>query len=237
MTSLKISELVDRMNVPEGVFVPTGTSHLLVECVLQQERKFGRLLDLGCGSGLVGISLLLSSEQDSKHLYASDVSERATLATAANCEECGITHTVKTGTLFSPWEGHSFDTIVNDVSGVSETVADISPWFSGVPCESGADGTKFVNEIIKNASDYLSADGVLYFPVLSLSAATKTIELAHEIYEFVERIGRSEWLLPKEMQAHSELLLNLRDDGLIDFNEKFGAMVWWTEIYAARNVR
>ena len=47
----KICEVSVELN--ENVFKPTGTSEELVKAVSEQIEKPGKLLDLGCGSGVV----------------------------------------------------------------------------------------------------------------------------------------------------------------------------------------
>ena len=44
-----------------------------------------------------------------------------------------------------------FNFIINDISGISEDVAKISPWFKNVSCKSGKDGTKLTIKVIKDS--------------------------------------------------------------------------------------
>ena len=41
----------------DKVFVPTGTSSLLIQAVRETISDPGKILDLGCGAGITGISL------------------------------------------------------------------------------------------------------------------------------------------------------------------------------------
>ena len=61
--------------------------------------------------------------------------------------------------LFEPWSGSKFDVIVDDISGVAQEMAAVSPWFDGVPCDSGRDGTSLVVDIIRAAPGILRAAG------------------------------------------------------------------------------
>ena len=110
----------------DKVFVPTGTSSLLVQAVRETISDPGKILDLGCGAGITGISLNhLGFVKD--QLYASDLSEDAVQCTKTNGRIHGCELTARTGSLFEPWKEELFDYIVNDVSGVAEAVAEISP--------------------------------------------------------------------------------------------------------------
>ena len=43
--------------IPEDVFFPTGTTKVLFESVKEYIKKSGKILDLGCGCGVLGFAL------------------------------------------------------------------------------------------------------------------------------------------------------------------------------------
>ena len=51
----------DKINIDlalnKDVFRPTGTTDVLIDAVVNNIKKSGKLLDLGCGSGVVGMVL------------------------------------------------------------------------------------------------------------------------------------------------------------------------------------
>lgn len=222
------------LNIPSGVFIPTGTTTVLIEAVRSYVRNPGKVLDLACGSGVVGIALYQIGLVKSP-LYASDLTEEAISCTKKNSlfHHCSVT--TKCGSLFDPWENEKFDYIVNDVSGISEDVAKRSPWYNGVPCDSGKDGTLLVIEVVRNAPAHLYVDGLLFFPVISFSNVGKILKSAREVFSHVERLVHKEWPLPKEMYRHLSALKRLREEGHIQFEEKFGMVFWFTDIYVAYN--
>ena len=114
------------LNVPEGVFVPTGTSQSLVKAVRGYVKEPGKTVDLGCGSGAVGI-VLNKLGLIKGNLYASDLSEKAVESVERNAKQYDCPVVAKAGSLFDPWQDEKFDYIVDDISGVSEEVARISP--------------------------------------------------------------------------------------------------------------
>jgi predicted RNA methylase len=215
-----------------GVFRPTATTTELIRRAAEHITVPGKTLDLGCGSGAVGVALYKMGKV-SAPLCASDVSREAIDLLSINCERLGIPVDVRLGSLYSPWEGDIFDYVVDDVSGVAEEVAALSPWFDGVPCEAGADGTELVIKALAGAPKHLRQGGKFFFPILSLSNGAKIIKCATDIFSNVNLISTIHWPLPVEMKAHDRTLKSLRASGLIEFEEKFGLLIMSTRIYVA----
>ncbi|PIJ62545.1 class I SAM-dependent methyltransferase [Mesotoga sp. H07.pep.5.3] len=98
---------------PEGVFAfgkADRASLLLIEnCILEGQES---ILDLGCGYGVVGITLKL--EQPDLNLHMSDVNTRALTFSKINARDHNILADIRKGDLFSPWEGTSFDSILSN---------------------------------------------------------------------------------------------------------------------------
>jgi release factor glutamine methyltransferase len=135
--------------IKKKVFIPTATSELLIEASQKIIKIKKKVLDLGCGSGIVGISIAKNLKTKQK-IFFSDVSEDACKNTKLNCNKLKINNEIRCGSLLSPWEGESFDYIVCDVSAVAEDVSKISPWYKDCINNSGYDGTKNILNIIKN---------------------------------------------------------------------------------------
>jgi len=205
---------------------------VLIDAVVNNIKKSGKLLDLGCGSGVVGMVLFKMRKTDKK-LYASDISKDATSQLRHNCKNNNISVDVRTGSTFDPWQEMKFDYIVDDVSGISELIAEISPWFNSTSCATGVDGTDLIVDIIHKSKLHLNDDGKLFFPVLSLSNVDKIISCAQEEFDNVVKISRKEWVMPEELTTNLEKLKELKKKRIIDYNEKFGMLIWYTDIYVA----
>lgn len=222
------------LTIPSGVFVPTGTTSVLIEAVRTYVRKPGKVLDLACGSGIVGIALHKTGIVVSP-LYASDLSKRAIDCMKENAALYHCSVVAKCGPFFEPWENEKFDYIVDDISGISEGIAKISPWYNNVSCESGSDGTSLVVKIVQEAPKYLNPCGLFFFPVISFSNVDKILTAARENFAHVERLIHREWPLPKEMHQHLSTLKRLEEKRHVKYAEKFGMVVWFTDVYVAYN--
>lgn len=99
------------LHVPEHVFPPTPTSHLLGRQVIAHVQPRQRVLDMGCGAG--ANALLAARATDD--VVAVDVNPHAVAATAANAARNGVAARVRCceSDVFSAVEG-DFDFIVID---------------------------------------------------------------------------------------------------------------------------
>ncbi len=219
-------------NIDQFTFVPTQTSNCIIHAALKVIDKPGNILDLGCGCGVVAI-LLDKHLNYEMNLNASDLSETVVSVVTSNAKKYGCYINVKKGSIFDGWEGHKFNYIINDISGVSEEVAKISPWFKNISCEAGRGGNLLVNQVLENARDYLKPNGKLIFPIISFSDKKEILNKANKIYENVELIERQEWPAPDEMMKHFESLENLKNEGFADYRISFGKLIGYTEIYGA----
>ena len=68
--SVKIlKDLIIDIELGRGVFEPTGTSTEIATAVNNYIIEPGKTLDLGCGSGVVGLALAISKKIDGKLLH------------------------------------------------------------------------------------------------------------------------------------------------------------------------
>lgn len=224
-----------QVQTQSDVFFPTDTSLLLIEACQKLINKPGKTLDLGCGCGVTGLALA-ALNLCSVPLYASDVSSAAVGLTVENAKVHRIECIDRVGSLFEPWGAEKFDYIIDDVSGISEEMAKISPWFPyGVSCGAGRDGTRWIVPLLEQAPNYLAPQGVLVFPVLSLSDENKITKVVHAGFSHVELILQKEWVLPDSMCHQTALLSDLMNEGAIHYVKKFGKYIWWTKVFAAWN--
>ena len=129
-----------------GIFTPTLTSELIIKFSEKYLLKNQRILDLGCGGGIISASLYQKKLNQSFHL--SDLDLLAVKRAKKNLESIKANFTIKQGNLFEPWKKQKFDLIINDVSGVSSHVAKISSWFKNVPIDNSISGTNLLKRVV-----------------------------------------------------------------------------------------
>ncbi len=222
-------KILEDIEVGDKIFKPNLTTKLSIEVAFEKLKDDINVLDLGCGSGVIGIALMKSFAK--LRMHCSDVHSTAVEITKKNFIKNKLCADIRTGNLFEPWIGKKFDYIINDVTAISALVAKISPWFQkNIPCESGNDGTDLAISILKKSPNFLNKNGFFQLPLISLSNTDKIINNAKEIFSDVKIIKSKSWFLPKEMDDFKDKLYRLRSEKLINFEEKFEKIICNTSI-------
>jgi len=170
-----------RLKVTPAVLVPRPETELLVERALAlRHEEFGRVVDLGTGSG--AIALTLASEQPGWQVAGTDVSDEALAIARANAESLDLKRVqFLQGSWFEPLTGRTFDLIVSNPPYVAEDdPAMQDPALSHEPrgaLTPGADAMASLRAIITAAPDYLERDGWLLLEHGADQAAEVTREL------------------------------------------------------------
>ena len=95
--------------------------------------------------------------------------------------------------MFKPWSKYKFNYIINDISGISSTIAKKSKWFRYVPSSSGIDGTKLTIKIIKDSFKYLDKNGKIYLPLISLSNTKRVLNFAKKKFNKIKVVSKNQW--------------------------------------------
>jgi len=222
-----------QFKILDKVFQPTGTSELLVETSSKIIKKEKKILDLGCGCGIVGISIA-KKKRINRKIYFSDISEEAYKNTKINCNKFNIKSDVRIGSLFEPWKNTKFDIIVSDVAAIASEVSKISPWYNNCINGSGYDGTKHVVKFIINSKKFLNKNGKIIFPIISLSNERKIKSYLKKIFSKVKLEATKEWPMPTSMYKKEKILQKLKNKKIIFYKKKFGLLIFKTQIYSGQ---
>lgn len=164
-----------RCTTDSGVFSRDGLdmgTRILLEALPEME---GRVLDLGCGWGPVGV--VLGKTYPAAEILLTDVNERAAQLARRNLRENGVDNAqVVTGDGFAAVTG-LFDSIV------------LNP-----PIRAGK---AVIYAMFESARDYLSENGALYIVIRKQQGAESAEKYLKTLYADVERIAREKgyWVL------------------------------------------
>ena len=155
----------NRFDAPPGTYHPHpwSSSVFMVRSLLREGRHLGRLLDVGCGTGAVALSMLQHGLAD--EVVMTDVGEEAILAARQNAEALGLTSraTVWIGHLFEGVEGQRFDTLVFNMPLMHRVHQGAQ--HSALDDACGAIAREFFGE----APRYLKPGGCCYFTYSNIS--------------------------------------------------------------------
>ena len=170
-----------------------------------------RILDLCTGGGCIGISCAYGF--DEADVVLSDISEEALAVADLNISKHELEQRVSSvhSDLFSALLGQTFDLIVSNPPYVdAEDLASMPDEFHHEPelaLASGADGLDFTRRLLREASDYLSSEGILVVEVGNSSVALQdAFPLVPFLwFEFAEGDGGVFMLTRSQLVEHREL--------------------------------
>ncbi len=223
------------VEVWRGVFHPNRTTELLLDAALKHSIAGKKILDLGCGSGVV--SLAMTKFRNVGQACGSDISERAVENARHNAKRLGLSVDYRQGSLFEPWQGQHFDVVLNDVSGVAEPIARLSPWYPPeIACDAGLDGADWTTKVLESVADNLNPGGILFFPTVSLSNEVRILEVARSRFPRVECLLKKSWPFKQDFWEKimaNETARRLIDEGIIKVFQRGSRVLWDTSIYIA----
>ena len=150
--------------VNEHVLIPRQDTEVLVEEALKRKKEGMKVLDLCTGSGCILLSILKNLKQGTG--VGIDISEQALEVARRNAKRLGLeaATTFVLSDLFEKAQG-PYDMIVSNPPYVDEEdLADMPEEFHYEPelaLGSGVDGLEITKQILKQAPDYLTPNGML----------------------------------------------------------------------------
>jgi ubiquinone/menaquinone biosynthesis C-methylase UbiE len=221
------------LNSSAKVFIPTQTTYDLLDVLKKNiKKKKVQVIDMGCGNGVIGIALLKLFKNVTNVVFA-DISEDSLKDCEKNLKINRLNtrkHELIVSNVFKRISFKKFDIIINDISGISQLVANISPWFKRVSCESGKNGTRLTLNFLKNYKRYLKKNGKVFFPIISLSNEKIIFSYLKKNNIRYKIISEKKWPIPKSMIKYKGLLTKLKLKNYINFEEQYGLMIANTKI-------
>lgn len=156
--------------VLEGVLIPRQDTEISVEVILKilKENNINKMLEIGCGTGIVSITVDLESKRK-MDITALDISPYAIKNTTINKKNLKSNIKILKSDLFDKVCG-KFDLIYSnppyikssEIENLQLEVKDHEPRLA---LDGGIDGLYFYREIIKEAPNYLNNNGFLVFEI------------------------------------------------------------------------
>jgi tRNA1(Val) A37 N6-methylase TrmN6 len=219
----------------ENSFDPNLTTKLIYEAASNFITEPNMdILEVGCGCGVISLAIATEFQSLSPSLCLSDLSEGAVLDAKLNFKNYNVVADIRKGSVLSPWisDQKKYDLIIDDISGVINKIAEISPWFTKAPYATGDTGVELLLEFLDKSSTLLKPNGSIIFPLLNLSRMDIGLKAAREKFEIIEVVSK-EWPIPEEL-ANVNGFIDLCQIYGIEVKRKFGSYIGTTAVFSGK---
>ena len=180
------------------VFEPNLTTQAILEA--SEKLKFLKkktILDLGSGSGAIGI--FLKKKYKSKiDLFLSDKTTHAIKVIKQNLKINKVAGTAIQSDILKGWGDKKFDLIINDISAINSNVAKKFWYNKYIPHDCGNDGIKLSKKFLSTVEKNLTNTGIVLMPVISISNHKFLIQLLKKKFK-TKLLITKEWPAPKNL--------------------------------------
>ena len=167
--TVRINETEIKLTTASGIFsrekIDLGTKILIDNIEIKKNAK---VLDLGCGYGVIGISIA-KIIPDTK-VVLTDVNERATQLAKENAKQNNVTVDVRTGDSYETVAGETFDYILLNPPQTA--------------------GRKLCFQLIEQAPAHLSSEGIFYLVARHQKGGAMLEAKMKEIFGNAETVAR-----------------------------------------------
>jgi len=168
----------------EGVYEPAEDSWLMVNHLPEIK---GRVLEIGCGTGIVSIHLVQKGAQ----VTAVDLNPKAVEATRFNSRNNRAEIEILEGDMFAPVTDRRFGTIVCNPPYLPPSDEKYGDSDLALAVEGGPGGIGFVLRLLSESSQYLEEGGSIYLITSSRMKVLDTKwkhQIIHQEKYFFERL-------------------------------------------------
>lgn len=182
--------------ISDSVLIPRVESGGLVERALNctSNHSSVNFLEVGCGSGAIGISFALKLKAGGKKFKGvlSDISDEALKVTSANMREYKLDLRTVKSDLLKEIPIQKFDVILanlpyipsNRISKLEPSVRDFEPHLA---LDGGSDGLMHIRKLLNESRIYLGSEGIVLLEVDDSHNQDTTMEFTQEWSIEVER--------------------------------------------------
>ncbi|MFQ5406572.1 MAG: HemK2/MTQ2 family protein methyltransferase [Candidatus Micrarchaeia archaeon] len=162
------------VETPQNVYEPLEDSMLLARLV--EKHATGRVLDLGCGSGLQAV--IAAKLPQVKSVLAVDLNNDAVACSKKNAEKNGVSNKTKfkKSDLFSNVGKERFETIIFNPPYLPTTEDEQLQKEINLAFDGGPDGRKAINKFLLEFDEFLAPKGVVLMVQSSLADEQKTLD-------------------------------------------------------------
>lgn len=169
--------------VHKRVLKPRLDTEVVCEQAIKLIKPKHRVLDLCCGSGVIGLTIALETGAS---VTLADISGTAIKLAKKNAKNLGVKANIIKSNLFNKLN-QKFDVIVcnppyiesNVISGLDKNVKKFDPRLA---LDGGADGLRFYRIIANECEKYLTDNGVIVFEI-GYNQATKVKKLLEKSFD------------------------------------------------------
>ncbi|HEX6208332.1 MAG TPA: 50S ribosomal protein L11 methyltransferase [Actinomycetota bacterium] len=217
-----------RIRLAPRVFPPSRTSMLVAETLEIEPGE--TVIDVGCGSGVLSF---VAARLGAARVYGTDVVREAVEVATANARALGLEDRTefREGSLLDPVEDVVADVVIGDVSGIPDSVAELTGWFPGGHA-GGPTGAEVPVALIESVADHLRPGGRMYLPTGTIQDEPRVIEAARRIFGAanMESLAEREFPLPS-LVAGSKAVARLMADGLLALRRRGSRLLWRLAIW------
>jgi release factor glutamine methyltransferase len=175
------------LDVDERVLIPRPETELLVDLVLEQVQPGGIVVDVGCGSGAIAISLATEGRFD--RVIGTDISRDAIEVARTNADRIGAQVVFAPGDLLAPLiGGPKLRVVVSNppyiaFSEIRDLPASVRDWEPMVALLSADNGLAATARLVRQAASVLEPGGLLALEV-DARRASLVVELVSSQSQF-----------------------------------------------------
>jgi len=179
------------VDVDEGVYIPSDDTFMLIDAMGSYGPTLkGSMLEIGTGSGLLSISMLMANKGIVWPGVATDIDPRAVECAQKNAKKNGVELDVLTGDIFDPVRDRHFDVVAFNPPYLPEPHIDGSEGPRATDLDGGPQGHEVMARFLEGLPKHLSRGGSGFLVASSASpTAIGLLERANRLGIVAEQVA------------------------------------------------